>query len=90
MFGGDGPRAFCLMFSQVAHGALHIDVLSDRDFGADLKESCGAGFQVAGVLSFESARKIATLRAIHNSLIFRDERPASPDSQWLSQGRTTF
>jgi hypothetical protein len=90
MLRGNRPRAFCLMFLQVAHGALHIYVLSDRDFGADLKESRGAGLQVSGVLPFESAIKIATLRAIHNSLIFRDERAASPNSQWLSQGRTTF
>jgi hypothetical protein len=90
LFGGDRPRAFRLVFLQVAHGALRIYVLSDRDFGADSKESRGAGFQVVGVLSFESAIKIATLRAIHNFLIFRDERPASPNSQWLSQGRTTF
>jgi len=86
MFRGDRPRAFCLMFSQVAHSALRIYVLSDRDFRADSKKSCGASFQVPGVLSFESAIKIATLWAIHDFLIFRDHRPASPNSQFLSQG----
>ena len=78
MFGGDGPRAFCLMFLQVAHGALHIYVFSDRDLGADLKESRGASFRVASILAFENVIKIATLRAIHDSLIFRDEQHGMP------------
>ena len=90
MFRGDRPGAFCLMFLQVAHSALRVYVLSDRDFGADLKESCRASFHVDGVLAFENAIKIATLRAIHNFLIFRDERPASPNSHLLSQGITTL
>lgn len=83
MFRSDRPRAFCLMFLQIAHSALHVDVLSDRDFGADLKESRRTGLQIPGILPFKSAIKIATFRAIHNSLIFRDERPARPSSQWV-------
>jgi len=90
MFRGDGPRALCLMFLQIAHSALHIYILSDRDSGTDSKKSRGTNFQIAGVLPLKNAIKIATFRAIHNFLIFRDERPASPISQWFSQGMTTF
>lgn len=63
--GNDGPWAHRLMLLQIADSALQVDVSSDCNFSADLKESGGASFLVLRPFLFKDAVESAALGAIH-------------------------
>jgi hypothetical protein len=77
LFRHDRPWTFRLMFLQIAHGTLQVDVLPSRQSWADLEKRGRAGFYVAGIPAFQNSIQIAALRAIHKYLICGDERSKS-------------